>query len=168
MRTPVIRIERHLYGVSAARDAELADVVRAVFIGEGHSPPEIHAVLGPEAIASRGITWIALAGDAIAGTVVLVNADNRFRQVAVPPEAELHLLAVARAHRGRGAAKALVTALVDHARGEGVPALVLSTQPHMIAAHALYAKAGFTRAPHRDWRRGERSFWVFEKAMTAK
>lgn len=163
MNTP--RIERHTYG-QGTRDDEIADLVRAVFIGEGHSSPEGHPLFAPEVLATRGLTWIALDGARVAGTVLLVGADNRFRQIAVHPEAEVHLLAVAPWARGRGLGRALLEALTEHARGEGVPKLVLSTQPSMTAAHALYTAAGYSRAPGRDWQRSDRSFWAFEKMLS--
>jgi ribosomal protein S18 acetylase RimI-like enzyme len=76
------------------------------------------------------------------------------------------LLAVDRGRRGLGIGEALLEALTAHARALSIPALVLSSQPSMTAAHALYTKAGYARAPERDWTRSDRSFWVFEKRVT--
>jgi ribosomal protein S18 acetylase RimI-like enzyme len=160
-----VRIERHTYGTSA-RDDQIADMLRTVFIGEGFSSADSRPYFEPGVLDSRGSTWVATVSGEVAGAVLLVTADNRFRQVAVHPEAEVHLLAVARAHRGLGIGDALLEALTAHARDLSIPALVLSSQPSMIAAHALYTKAGYTRAPGRDWTRSDRSFWVFEKRPT--
>jgi ribosomal protein S18 acetylase RimI-like enzyme len=45
-----------------------------------------------------------------------------------------------------------VRACADRARAlGGRDRLVLSTQPAMRAAHRLYERLGFVRAPHRDW-----------------
>jgi GNAT superfamily N-acetyltransferase len=159
-------IERHPFGGSA-RDEEIAGVLRDVYIGGGYSPAAAHPMFAAEQLSERGIAWVALDSEgAVAGTIFLVPAANRFRQVAVAPEQEVHLLAVTAARRGAGVARALLDALIAHAKGEGVPALVLSTQPTMKAAHALYTKAGFTRAPERDWARPDgRPFMVFTMTL---
>jgi ribosomal protein S18 acetylase RimI-like enzyme len=62
------------------------------------------------------------------------------------------MLAVDRAARGRGAGESLVRACVDRARATpGCTAVVLSTQRTMHAAHRIYGRLGFVRAPERDW-----------------
>ena len=66
-------------------------------------------------------------------------------------EAEVRALAVAPQARGRGLGRALIEAVTDRAATHGVRHLVLSTQPGMAAARHLYADAGFTRLPERDW-----------------
>ena len=162
--TSQVRIEPHTYG--STRDDQIAELLRTVFIGEGFSSPTSHPYFEPGMLASRGTTWVASLDDGddrVAGIVMLVTADNRFRQVAVHPEAEVHLLAVASSHRGLGIGEALLDALHAQARDLEIPTLVLSSQPMMKAAHALYTKAGYTRAPDRDWTRGDRTFWVFER-----
>ena len=45
----------------------------------------------------------------------------------------------------------LVQECIDRARALGRRRLVLSTQPAMYAAQRVYERAGFTRAPGRDW-----------------
>jgi ribosomal protein S18 acetylase RimI-like enzyme len=52
-------------------------------------------------------------------------------------------LAVFAAHRGKGVAMALMTALVERARVEGVPALSLSVEDGNDAARKLYDSLGF-------------------------
>ena len=66
-------------------------------------------------------------------------------------EAEFRTLAVAPAGRGRGVGTALVRECIDRARALGRRRVVLSTQPMMHAAHRVYERFGFTRAPERDW-----------------
>ena len=66
-------------------------------------------------------------------------------------EAEFRTLAVAPAGRGRGVGTALVRECIDRARALGRSRVVLSTQPMMHAAHRVYERFGFTRAPERDW-----------------
>ncbi|PBC96303.1 acetyltransferase (GNAT) family protein [Streptomyces sp. Ag82_O1-15] len=72
--------------------------------------------------------------------------------LARPGEAEIRMLAVARESRGRAAGETLVRACVDHARAtDGCVRVVLSSQRIMHAAHRIYERLGFTRAPDRDW-----------------
>ena len=72
--------------------------------------------------------------------------------IARSGEAEIRMLAVDRAGRGRGAGEALVRACVDRARGtEGCVRIVLSTQRTMHGAHRIYERLGFVRTPERDW-----------------
>jgi ribosomal protein S18 acetylase RimI-like enzyme len=48
------------------------------------------------------------------------------------------------------------------AQGRGATRIVLSTQPAMVAAHALYRKIGFRDCPERDWSRSDgRRFVAF-------
>ena len=59
------------------------------------------------------------------------------------------MLAVDPAARGRGVGTALMRHVVDASRGrEGI---VCSSLAEMTAAHRIYERLGFTRAPERDW-----------------
>ena len=89
-------------------------------------------------------------GDVLGG-VAFVEGPGEFADVAGEGEAEFRTLAVAPAGRGRGVGAALVAACIDRARALGRRRIVLSTQPRMYAAHRLYERVGFTRAPDRDW-----------------
>ncbi|MDT0329233.1 GNAT family N-acetyltransferase [Nocardiopsis lambiniae] len=66
-------------------------------------------------------------------------------------EAEVRAFAVAPEARGRGVGRALVNALVERAREEGVSRLLLSTQPQMLSAQYVYRARGFVPVPERDW-----------------
>lgn len=66
-------------------------------------------------------------------------------------EAEIRLLAVTPGARGRGVGKALVAECIRRAHHLGCQRLVLSTRPTMTSAQRLYMRAGFVRAPARDW-----------------
>lgn len=86
------------------------------------------------------------------GTVTYVPAGGPMADLARPGEAEIRMLAVSRAARGRGAGEALVRACVDRAKAaDGCTGIVLSTQQIMHAAHRIYERLGFVRAPERDW-----------------
>src|SRR5215207_1753306 len=47
---------------------------------------------------------------------------------------------------------ALVRACVEEIRHVGRTRVVISSASDMVAAHRLYERLGFTRAPERDWR----------------
>jgi ribosomal protein S18 acetylase RimI-like enzyme len=68
----------------------------------------------------------------------------------VPGECEFRLLAVSTAARGQGVGQALVHACIERSIADGAQALVLWTQPTMLAAQRLYERLGFVRATERD------------------
>ncbi|MEU3946471.1 GNAT family N-acetyltransferase [Streptomyces sp. NPDC029526] len=91
-------------------------------------------------------------GGRLLGGVTFVPYGGPMADLAGAGEAEIRMLAVDRAARGRGAGEALVRACVDRARAlEGCVRVVLSSQSSMRAAHRIYERLGFVRAPHRDW-----------------
>ncbi|WP_030683337.1 GNAT family N-acetyltransferase [Streptomyces sp. NRRL B-1347] len=94
---------------------------------------------------------VAVAGEQLLGGVTFVPSAGPMTDIARADEAEVRMLAVARAARGRGAGEALVRACVERARAAERAAVVLSTQPTMRAAQRLYERLGFVRAPRRDW-----------------
>lgn len=91
------------------------------------------------------------AAGAVLGGVAFVPGPGPFADIARDGEAEFRTLAVAPAGRGRGVGTALVRACLDRAQALGRQRVVLSTQPTMHAAHRVYERFGFTRAPGRDW-----------------
>ncbi|MFE5207895.1 GNAT family N-acetyltransferase [Streptomyces sp. NPDC056600] len=94
---------------------------------------------------------VAAEGDRLLGGVTFV-AGGPLADIAAADEAEIRMLAVARHARGRGVGEALVRCCADRAGAlGGRRRLVLSTQPKMLAAHRLYERLGFVRAPLRDW-----------------
>eukprot|EP00756_Hemistasia_phaeocysticola_P054838 Hpha_TRINITY_DN30748_c0_g1::TRINITY_DN30748_c0_g1_i1::g.28440::m.28440 len=56
---------------------------------------------------------------------------------------ELRRMSVTRKARGRGVAKALQNVLVEHAKGQGLTGITLSTSSAQIAAIGLYRKLGY-------------------------
>jgi ribosomal protein S18 acetylase RimI-like enzyme len=94
----------------------------------------------------------AVADGQLLGGVTFVPTGGPMADIAGPGEAEIRMLAVARAARGRGVGEALVRACIDRARATaGCTAVVLSTHPAMRAAHRIYERLGFTRTLERDW-----------------
>ncbi|MFF4798599.1 GNAT family N-acetyltransferase [Streptomyces sp. NPDC001351] len=106
-------------------------------------------------VAGRAATaevLVADLGGRPIGGVTYVPSGGPMADLAGPGEAEIRMLAVDRAARGRGAGEALVRACVDRARAAECTAIVLCTQSAMHAAHRIYDRAGFVRAPGRDWK----------------
>ncbi|GGW86923.1 N-acetyltransferase [Streptomyces malachitofuscus] len=102
--------------------------------------------------AAAAEVLVAAEHGAVLGGVTFVPGPGPMADIAGPGEAEIRMLAVARAGRGRGAGEALVRACVDRARAiEGCTRIVLSTQRTMHSAHRIYERLGFTRTPERDW-----------------
>ncbi|KUN02425.1 acetyltransferase [Streptomyces yokosukanensis] len=102
--------------------------------------------------AAASDVLVATRDGILLGGVTFVPRPGPMADIARPEEAEIRMLAVARAGRGRGAGEALVRACVERARAvEGCRAVVLSTQRTMHAAHRIYERLGFVRTPERDW-----------------
>jgi ribosomal protein S18 acetylase RimI-like enzyme len=105
-------------------------------------------------VASRVETatvLVAVDDGALLGAVTLTSRGGPWVNLAVRGEAEIRMLAVDPAQRGRGAGEALVRACVEHARADGCSVVRLSSEPDMAAAHRLYARLGFVRTPSLDW-----------------
>ena len=84
------------------------------------------------------------------GTATVTRAENPISRQARDGEAELRLVAVDPAARGRGVAQALVQASIDLARGWGATGLVLDTGPLNHTAQRNYLRAGFERVVARE------------------
>ncbi|MFJ7074857.1 GNAT family N-acetyltransferase [Streptomyces sp. NPDC098781] len=102
--------------------------------------------------AAAADVLVAVEKDRLLGGVTFVPSGGPMADIARSGEAEIRMLAVDRAARGRGAGEALVRACVDRARAtEGCVRIVLSTQRTMHGAHRIYERLGFVRTPDRDW-----------------
>ncbi|MGW4755835.1 GNAT family N-acetyltransferase [Streptomyces chartreusis] len=102
--------------------------------------------------AAAAEVLVAVADGRLLGGVTFVPGGGPMADIARSGEAEIRMLAVDRAGRGRGAGEALVRACVDRARAtEGCVRIVLSTQRTMHGAHRIYERLGFVRTPERDW-----------------
>jgi ribosomal protein S18 acetylase RimI-like enzyme len=85
------------------------------------------------------------------GCVTLILGDGPWREISRPDEGEFRMLAVDPAAQGRGVGEALVRACIGEVRRAERARVVLSSAADMLAAHRLYERLGFTRAPERDW-----------------
>ncbi|WP_286900034.1 GNAT family N-acetyltransferase [Thermocrispum sp.] len=133
------------------------ELVFEAYDADGHvaadPDPEFGAELRDAATrAEHGDLLVAEGpGGRLLGTVTVVLPGSPLAEVAQPGEAELRMLATDRAARGRGVGTALLEAAIARARAANARRIVLSTLPTMTAAHRMYARRGFVRAPHRDW-----------------
>ena len=90
-------------------------------------------------------------GRGVLGTVTFVPDGGPLGEIAAPHETEFRMLAVDPAAQGRGVGTALLRHVLDDSRRRGKGGVVCSSQPAMRAAHRVYERLGFTRAPERDW-----------------
>lgn len=95
--------------------------------------------------------WVAVEDGEVLGSVSYCPPGSPWRELGDDHEGEFRMLAVAPAAQGRGVGRALALLCEERARAHGAEAMVLSSLPEMFAAHALYARLGYTRLPDRDW-----------------
>lgn len=95
--------------------------------------------------------FVAVVDGRVVGTATYVpGPGSRLAESDDPGDAGLRMLAVSPDIAGRGVGTALVRHALDLARRGGRRRLVLLTRPQMHAAHALYRRLGFSRAPELD------------------
>lgn len=126
-----VRAYRHIGSVSDGYAASLRDIAGRA---------ETERVL----VAAEGATLL--------GCVTLILGDGPWRELSGPDEGEFRMLAVDPQAQGRGVGEALVRACVEAVRDADRARLVISSATDMTAAHRLYERLGFTRAPERDWK----------------
>ncbi|MBQ0995793.1 GNAT family N-acetyltransferase [Streptomyces nigra] len=118
----------------------------------GEDDSYLHELKDVAKRAAAAEVLVAVEHDRVLGGVTFVSGSGPMADLAGPGEAEIRMLAVDRAARGRGAGEALVRACLDRARAtEGCVRVVLSSQPTMYSAHRIYGRLGFVRTPERDW-----------------
>ena len=86
----------------------------------------------------------------VLGGVAYFATASAFGWLDGPDEAGVRMLAVDPAAQGRGVGARLVEACVAQAVEDGKTRISLHTTAPMTAAHRLYERAGFRRAPERD------------------
>jgi ribosomal protein S18 acetylase RimI-like enzyme len=142
--------------VRDAEPGEFADVAALTAAGfDGPRQPTVERVAllrDAEGRARDGRLLVAVdePDRSLVGTASLLRAGTPYARLAGPREAELRLLAVLPAYRGRGIAYALMQEAIDIAREWDVDALVLDTGPNNINSQRLYHRLGFVRVPHRE------------------
>ena len=155
--------------IRPARTAELTEIGELTvaayhadgFLPAGH-PYAAHLADTVSRYRDAELLVAADQADRVLGTVTICRPGTPLAEVAAPHELEFRMLAVRPDARKRGTAQALVTTVLDRARADGYRGVALSSLDRMQAAHRLYQRFGFTRAPERDWRPNERVLlWVF-------
>jgi ribosomal protein S18 acetylase RimI-like enzyme len=129
--------------------AELCVAAYEPFVSDDHEYMTELRKVAPRAAAAE----LLVAGEAstILGTVTFVPDGGPLGEIATPQEAEFRMLAVDARARGRGIGAALTEHVLTAARASGKAGIVCSTLPEMRAAHRIYERLGFARAPERDW-----------------
>lgn len=144
-----------------ARPGELAAVGAATVAAYapfllGPDDPYAARLRDAAARARDAELWVARGPDGdVLGSVTLCPPGSPWRELAAvddPAQGELRMLAVDPAAQGRGAGETLVRHALARAVDHGARRVLLSTLPDMAAAHRLYERLGFHRAPDLDWR----------------
>jgi ribosomal protein S18 acetylase RimI-like enzyme len=149
-------------------DEELENLICRVYVDGGFTRQEVGATLfTAAAIRGRGKLLLArnLVDQSLAGSVILVAPGTPACRVAKNGEAEMQLLAVSPEHRNAGIGRRLIDTVLQLARRDGHSEMALRTQPMMHAAHHLYSKAGFVRAPERDVQQDDYTFLAYKRGL---
>ncbi|MEU7052805.1 GNAT family N-acetyltransferase [Streptomyces eurythermus] len=137
--------------------AALGEITAQAYLGDGlldfgESDEYLGELRDVAKRAAAAEVLVAVADDRPLGGVTFVPSGGPMADIARPGEAEIRMLAVDHAARGRGVGEALVRACVERARAtDGCTTVVLSTQRTMHTAHRIYERLGFVRTPERDW-----------------
>ncbi|KRE79167.1 GNAT family N-acetyltransferase [Arthrobacter sp. Soil764] len=102
--------------------------------------------------ARQATIWVAEREGTVIGSVTLALAGEPYADIALQDELEFRMLVVDPAVQRSGAGKAMVEAILDHAKTlPGIRGVSLTTGKAWESAHGLYRKTGFERVPERDW-----------------
>jgi GNAT superfamily N-acetyltransferase len=102
--------------------------------------------------AGEATVWVAERAGDVVGSVTLALAGEPYADIALRDELEFRMLVVDPAVQRSGAGKAMMAAIVDHAKAlDGINAVSLTTGSTWESARSLYNKTGFARVPDRDW-----------------
>lgn len=117
----------------------------------GPDDPYIERLRDAGGRAATGELWVAVLDDTPVGCVTYCPPGSPMRELAEGHEGEFRMLAVHARARGRGVGAALVLKCEERARAQASTGMVICSLPDMSAAHRLYARLGYRRAPARDW-----------------
>lgn len=133
---------------------EVGEMTATAYVHDGHLPADFSYVAVLRDAASRAREaelLVATDGTTLLGTVTWCPDGSPLKELADADEGEFRMLAVPPQARRRGAARVLVQACLERSRRAGHHRIVLSTQPGMAPAHALYESFGFLRDPALYW-----------------
>ena len=135
---------------------DIARITRDSYLAAGHFDDAEHPYMQQiQQVAHRAEVapvWVAERDGRIVGSVTLAVAGDRYADIALADELEFRMLVVDPEVQRGGIGRAMVEAIIAHARTlDGIRAVALTTGPDWHAAHALYEATGFHRVPERDW-----------------
>lgn len=135
---------------------DVAQLTAAAYVGDGFVSADdgdyLPMLMDTAHRARHGVLLVAELEQQVVGAVTLAEAGGEYADIARDGELEFRMLAVHPGAQRNGIGRALVRAVVEHARASGdIHAVVLSTEEKMDGAHELYASMGFQRRPDRDW-----------------
>lgn len=141
--------------VREAATGELAAIdslLLTVYVGEGYIAAGQQVSESAAERAAHAAVLVAVDGEAaqLLGSATVVTREGPAVRMSLPGEAEIRLVGVGAAARGRGAGEALTRECIHRARQAGRSRVVLATLPSMKEARRLYERLGFVRAPSRD------------------
>lgn len=141
--------------VPADYDA-VARITRDAYLAAGHFEDADHPYMQEvQRVAQRhedATIWVAERDGETVGSVTLAVAGEPYADIARPDELEFRMLVVDPAVQRSGAGKAMVQAIIEHARTlPGISGVALTTGQTWASAHGLYRNSGFQRVPERDW-----------------
>jgi ribosomal-protein-alanine N-acetyltransferase len=128
--------ERPALSEASVRDAEAIAALHAASFRRGWSEVEVEGLLGERNVVTHRAAWRA----SLRGFIMSRCAAD---------EAEILSVAVARASRGRGLARALVDLHLRRLAGLGCRAVFLEADENNRAAIRLYNRAGFREVSRR-------------------
>lgn len=136
------------------QDLEAAGEVTVAAYAEFTEGPDDHyiALLRDAARRDREAElWVAEREGSVVGTVTIALPGSPWREIGAEDEGEFRMLAVSPDARRQGVGDALTGLVMDRFRSLGFRRVVLSSLAQMAAAHRVYERQGFRRAPERDW-----------------
>lgn len=145
--------------VRAAVEADFQAIARITvdsYLAAGYfdnaDHPYMQQIQDVAARAAKATIWVAERDRQVVGAVTLALAGEPFADIALPDELEFRMLVVDPAVQRSGAGRAMVEAIIGHAKSlDGIKAVALTTGMTWESAHGLYRKTGFKRVPERDW-----------------
>jgi ribosomal protein S18 acetylase RimI-like enzyme len=141
--------------VPADYDA-IARITRDAYLAAGYfesaDHPYMRQIQDVARRAAHATVWVAEREGRVVGSVTLAVAGEPYADIAQSDELEFRMLVVDPAVQRSGAGKAMVRAIIEHAKSlPGTTGVALTTGMTWESAHGLYRKTGFQRVPERDW-----------------
>ncbi|MHB2021458.1 MAG: GNAT family N-acetyltransferase [Candidatus Xenobia bacterium] len=118
-------------------------------LSEDYAAELLH--VADRARVARVLVAVSPMGEVLGGVTYVPDDHNPLAEFKDPAAAAFRMLAVKPGLHGQGIGQALVQACVEQARREGRARLLLHSTPWMVAAHRLYERLQFQRAPELDW-----------------